>query len=361
MTLVSAENLARSLFRRMSEAKDRRRRRRLEIQVSNEKTSTPTVYFLTPDHPEPSGGIRVIYRHVDILNAAGISSFVLHHRPGFRCEWFEHETRVTDIASATLRGGDLLVVPEVDIDLLLQLPRGTRHVIFNQNSHLTWKRPVHQVARLYAANPGLAGIITVSRHNQEMLGWAFGETLIRRIHLGIDPALFHPGSEPSRQRIAYMPRRGREDARQVLEMLEARGILDGWEVVPLDRLTHSQVADRLRTTRVFLAFTHQEGFGLPPAEAMACGNYVIGNHGFAGREFFRPEFSAPIESGDILGFASAVERAILAERHQPGWCRDRGLEASRFVLSEYSPAREREDVTNIYSELLLKDAAVERV
>jgi len=360
MTLVSAENLARSLFRKMSEAKDRHRRSRLALQVSSRKTSSPIVYFLTPDHPEPAGGIRVIYRHVDILNSAGIPAFVLHHRPGFRCRWFEHQTRVTDIAGATLDRGDLLIVPEVDIDLLLQLPAGIRHVIFNQNSHLTWKRPVDEVARLYTANPDLAGIITVSRHNQDMLDWAFGDSLIRRVHLGIDPALFHPGENPDGRRIAYMPRRGREDARQVMEMLKARGILDGWEIMPLDKLSHTQVADRLRTTRIFLAFTHQEGFGLPPAEAMACGNYVIGNHGFAGREFFRPAFSAPIESGDILGFAHAIENAILKEREQPGWCRERGLEASRFILSEYTPAREREDVRAIYSELLQQSRGTER-
>ena len=79
-------------------------------------------------------------------------------------------------------------------------------------------------------------------------------------------------------------------------------------------LTHAQVAERLRASRIYLAFTHQEGFGLPAAEAMACGNYVIGNHGQAGREFFDSAFSMPIETGNMLGFARAVEAAVENER-----------------------------------------------
>lgn len=149
-----------------------------------------------------------------------------------------------------------------------------------------------------------------------------------------------------------MPRRGRDDARQVLQLLRGRGVLEGWEVVPFDGLSHAEVAEQLRTTRIFLAFTHQEGFGLPAAEAMACGNYVIGNHGFAGREFFRHSYSKAIEAGDIMGFVRAVEEALSREKLDPGWCAARGRLASKFIQAHYSLAREREDVTTIYREFL---------
>ena len=60
---------------------------------------------------------------------------------------------------------------------------------------------------------------------------------------------------------------------------------------------------------------------MPAAEAMACGSYVIGNHGQGGREFFLPEFSTAIEAGDTLAFARAVEegklRRILREFERP--------------------------------------------
>jgi glycosyltransferase involved in cell wall biosynthesis len=341
----------------MVDVRERYRRRQVLLPFGAGVSPKPTIYFLTPDHDVPSGGIRVIYRHVDLLNAAGIAAFVLHRAPGFRCSWFEHETKVTDFDSAVIRRGDLLVVSELDVDLLAQLPPAIRYVVFNQNSHLTWKRAPDDMVRLYSSHPGLAGVVTVSSHNREMLACAFRGSPVQRVHLGIDPALFHPGKGARVPRIGYMPRRGRADARQVLHILRGRGVLEGWEVVPFDGLSHSEVAEQLRTTRIFLAFTHQEGFGLPAAEAMACGNYVIGNHGFAGREFFRPAFSAPVEAGDVMGFVRAVEETITKEREAPGWCEDRGAAASRFILDEYAPAREQHDVARIYTEFLGVKAA----
>lgn len=317
----------------------------------------PTIYFLTPDHDRPSGGIRVIYRQVDILNAAGIRAFVVHQRRGFRCSWFRNATPVIDVASAGMGTRDLLVVSEVDGDLLGRLLPGTRHVIFNQNSHLTWRHGGAALPRHYSTNPDLVGALTVSEHNAEMLRYAFPRLAVHRVHLGIDASLFHADDRPKPRRITYMPRRGGDDAHQVLELLRGRGVLDGWEVLPLDGLSHEEVAAELRTSRIFLAFTYQEGFGLPAAEAMACGNHVIGYHGFGGREFFRPEFSAPVPLGDVLGFAEAVEAALGCERADPHWCRSRGEAAAGFILDQYSQAREAEEVAAIYSKLLARDGS----
>ena len=52
------------------------------------------IYFGCPDKDYPVGGIRAIYRHVDILNRNGLEAFVLHRLALFRCTWFENETRV---------------------------------------------------------------------------------------------------------------------------------------------------------------------------------------------------------------------------------------------------------------------------
>src|SRR6476469_3158805 len=93
-------------------------RSRIVIPTTPQWASRPSVYFLTPDFDEPSGGIRVIYRHVDILNAAGIPAAVLHQRKGFRCRWFENDTRVTSVAESAVSPSDLLVVGELDVDLL---------------------------------------------------------------------------------------------------------------------------------------------------------------------------------------------------------------------------------------------------
>jgi hypothetical protein len=346
---VSAQAAARALYKKITRVLDERQRQRLVIRTSREPTPEPTIYFLTPDYMHPAGGVRVIYRHVDILNANGQSAVVLHHRSGFRCTWFENETRVMNLDNANVCDGDLIVLPEMDGDILMRLPTGTKHVIFNQNAHLTWQRASGTDLRAHVARPDLAGILTVSDHNKALLRHAFPAcATVERLHVGIDTNLFCPAEDDPPARIAFMSRRGGVEARQVLELLYARGVLDGWEVVALDGLAHEAVAHHLQSARLFLAFTHQEGFGLPAAEAMACGNYVVGVAGFGGEEFFLPTFSAPIKSGDILAFAQAVETAVVEERVQPGWCRRRGMLAAKFIRETYSLGREESDVVSFY-------------
>ena len=341
-----------NFLRKIIHAVNERQHARLIVPVTNESSPTPTVYFLTPDFDVPCGGILVIYRHVDLLNAAGIRAFVLHQRRKFRCTWFANDTQVIDVTTARVGPEDLLVVTESDVSLVCEKSLGARHVVFNQSISLTWRRDAVRVARHYTESTDLAGVVTVSDYCLDLLSYAFEGVAIHRVHLGIDSSLFHPGDFPRDRRIAYMPRKGGKEAENLLHLLRGRGVLNDWEIVPLDGLTHAEVAKQLRTTKIFLSFSYQEGFGLPSVEAMACGNYVVGYHGFGGREFFLSEFSAPIKTGDILSFACAVEDAIVRERSDSSWCLNRGREASAFVLANYSLERECNEVVNIYSKLM---------
>lgn len=309
------------------------------------------MYFCTPDIDYPTGGIRVTYRHADLLNEAGIPAYVLHARRGFRCTWFENRTRVLTSREAVIGPDDLVVVSEVGASVLRRLPPGFRFVVFNQNPFLTW---TFREARpdSYLRSPDLAAIFTVSDHAREMLAYAAPGASVRRFHNSINPRLFYPGAPRRPRRIAYMPRRGREEAHQVLSLLRARGALEGWAVQTIDRLSERAVGEQLRSTAVFFSFTYQEGFGLPAAEAMACGAYVIGFHGFAGREFLLPEFSTPVEPGDVLGFAQEFERVQACEARVPGWCEERGRAAAGFIADHYSPSRERDEVVSTYSDVL---------
>jgi glycosyltransferase involved in cell wall biosynthesis len=338
-------------LRRVVEAR-RNWQNRVTVTSGRERSAKPTIYFLTPDFQAPAGGIAVIYRHVDILNRAGIDAFVLHQRRGFRCNWFDNKTAIRYVDDTRVLQGDLLVVAELNANVLTKLSPGISHVVFNQNAHLTWKQGGDVARHVYLGSPDLAGVLTVSRHNTEMLSYAFPGCKIARVHLSIDPQIFRPGSGSRPKRIAYMPRRGHDDALQVLQLLKGARIPVDWEIVALSGLSHEQVADALRQCRIFMAFTRHEGFGLPAAEAMACGCYVVGNHGLGGAEFFKTEFSSTVESGDILGFARAVEQAVSNEQSEPGWCQQRGQNAAEFIRSEYSPEREVSDVVSTYTAML---------
>lgn len=346
-----------AVYRRAKEAAEKRRNPPLKIPVTD-KRGRSTVYFLTPDYNEPAGGIKVIYRHVDILNKAGIDAAILHQRKGFRCSWFNNDTRVTDVSSSAVGPDDVLVVSELHVDNLIGLPPGIRHVVLNQSGYRTWAHRGDLVEKYYSSSPDLLGIIVVSEHSTQMLEFTFPDRPIRRVYNGIDAEVYHPSTGPKRRQITCFPRRGEEDLDVVVRMLRARGALQDWEVLPLQGLSQEDWLDRLRSSRITLVLSSWEGFGLPPAEAMACGNYVIGYHAFGGREFMRPEFSCPVDVGDVMAVASAVERTVANDSRDEDWCVSRGMQASAFILQQYSVERERESVVAAYSDLLAgRDAA----
>jgi hypothetical protein len=341
----------RDALRRVASGRELRRRTPAEVKYDSDSPGTGTVYYLCPDDDKPSGGIRVIYRHVDLLNAAGRDAVVLHERPGFRVGWFRNETRVLAAKDVTLGREDLLVVPEYYGPGLDALPAGCRKVVFNQNAYSTFARvPFAQTGpgAPYAGAPGIEALLTVSRDNAALLRHAFPGLPVHVARVVVDERVFHPGAVPAGRRIGYMPRRRAEEQEQLLHILRGRGVLDGWELLPIDGMSEAETAEALRGCAVFLSFSEREGFGLPPAEAMASGAFVVGFTGLGGRDFFDPAFCAPITEADLLAFAVAVEEAL---QRDPGSLSSAGLAASKHVLSQYHEEGLREDLLGFYDGL----------
>jgi glycosyltransferase involved in cell wall biosynthesis len=304
--------------------------------------SLPHVFFVCPDTDVPSGGIRVIYRHVAHLNAAGLPASVVHRAPGFRPTWFDTAgVPVTHTEALTPTRADLLVIPEIYGPDLARIGPGVPKAVFNQNAYNTFLgyTPDPADRRTPYTHPEVAGAVVVSDDNAAYLRHGFPGLAVHRVVNAIDPALFAPA--PKRRRIAFMPRKNAEQALQVLNLLKFRGALDGVEVLALDGMSEEQVAAALRETLVFLSFGHPEGFGLPAAEAMACGCAVAGYHGYGGREFLTAEHAFPVDAGDIVGFARTVEDLLARD---PADLQAAGARAAAFVAARYSPQRERESV-----------------
>src|SRR5580658_9805550 len=57
-------------------------------------TRQPAIYVICPDWNRPSGGIKQLYRHVDILNRNGMRAFILHKQKGFRLDCFSHSAKI---------------------------------------------------------------------------------------------------------------------------------------------------------------------------------------------------------------------------------------------------------------------------
>jgi hypothetical protein len=349
-TLTDAARVA----RRALAARWRGAERVPRLRVDPGSASPPTVWMICPDWDKPAGGIRVQYRAVDSLNEAGIPAAIVHRRAGFACSWFAHETRIVPAADVVVGRRDVIVVPEVYGPSIADLPDGVRQVIFNQNAYLTLDSLSAGLAATapYLDNADLAAVVVVSQDSAEVLAHAFPGAPIRRLHLGLDPTVHHPPAQPAPCRIAYMPRRRADEAAQVIRLLGLRGVLDRWELVAIDGCTETEVADHLRSSRIFLSFSEREGFGLPPCEALACGCLVVGFDGFSGREFFRPPFAESIEDGDVVGFARAAERLTRRIEEDPEATAASAAAGSHFVRRCYSRPTEKQDLIDIFGPLL---------
>jgi glycosyltransferase involved in cell wall biosynthesis len=350
---VSLLGPARRAAKAALRAREARWHRPPQLVVDERPTANPTIYYLTPDAAGPSGGVKVIYRHVDTLNALGRPAAVLHGKAGFRCTWFDNATRVVAATETKLHPDDILVVPEYYGPGLDRIPAGPAIVIFNQRAYTTFDLvPYDETGpgAPYAGLVGLKAMLAVSEDNVDLLRFAFPDLPVRLARQVIDPSVFHPGAATGR-RIAFTTTRRGGEREALLHILRSRGTLAGWELVPIQGRTERQMADILRTSPLFLSFSEKEGFGLPPAEAMACGAYVIGYTGMAGRDFFDSSVSSPVADGDLLAFARAVEEAIARYDKDPETLAAFGREASRRVLSRYSADGLRADLGSFYASL----------
>ena len=293
--MSSVQATAKHILGIVDERKQARARKLPYFRVVPEsgRAGPSAVYYLCPDTDVPTGGVRVIYRHVDMLNSIGIPAAVIHHRSGFACTWFNHQTKIMAVAEIALSPADILVVPEFYGSSLHEFPVGPRLIIFNQNTYRTFTSLGAATAwRRYADIQGLAAIMVVSRDNEEYARYAFPAARVARIRNSVDGQIFHPTTAAGR-RVGIMPRRRSADCQQVLELLKIRGCLDDWDIVRIDGRPEKETAEALQSCSIFLSFSEQEGFGMPPAEAMACGCYVVGFTGLAGREFFNRISASP--------------------------------------------------------------------
>jgi glycosyltransferase involved in cell wall biosynthesis len=336
------------------QATDLKWRQPPRFNVQARQTTKPTAYYLSPEPSSHAGGIRVIYRHVDCLNSMGISAAVVHATAGFRATWFANETRVLAPAQVALGPDDVLVMPEYYAPGRGRLPDEARIVIFNQGAYHTFDRipfATTEPGAPYADIKRLVALLTVSEDSAELLRYAFPAIPLHIARPVIDRALFHPADERPARRIAYMTHRRAQEREQLLHLLRARGVLDGWELAPIHRRTEHETAEILRGSAIFLGFSEREGFGLPPAEAMASGCYVVGYTGMGGREFFDSAYCTPVPDEDLLAFARAVEQACTAYDTDPDAFTKIGRMASEQILSRYSEEMLRSDLPAFYAAL----------
>jgi len=318
------------------------------------ENNAPKIYYYSPDINTPSGGIKILYQHVDILNKHVFSAFILHRTPGFRCTWFENTTPVIYLNQLVrIDSTDCLVIPERHLYIVNQM-RGMKKIIFNQGCYNTfdcgYSLDKNDLITPYHDKEIIA-VLVVSDDSKQYLSYVFPELKVVRVHNAIDFKIFSY-QENKKPVISFMTGKNEKDILQVINILKFRKALDNFEIVPIYNKTEKQVSQILKESIIFLSFVYQEGFSLPAAEAMACGCVVIGYHGMGGREFFKSDFSYSIPDSDIIMFVKTVENLIELYKRDKNILIEKGKLASQYILNNYSIEKQEKDVVQFWNTIL---------
>jgi len=312
------------------------------------------IFYYCGNNRAPTGGHKIIYRHVEILCDLGFDAAVFHPRAGFRYDEISHSPPVVSVSDMGLTRGDVMVLPEDGGPGLRKCAPGLRKVLFNQNAYRSFRSFGDLKGELPPyLDPEFVATLAVSEDNRRYLEYAFPGLECRRIHVSLDFSRFSlvPASR-KRNQIAFMTRKNGPDVAQVLQIMRSRKALTNWRLTPIENQDEVGVARIMGEAKIFLAFGYPEGISLSNLEAMARGCRVIGYSGMGCREYFVEDLCVEVPMGDIIAFVRAVE-AEMARFDAGSPTLLASLEtAARYVQERYSPQAERADLLDVFRGLL---------
>lgn len=238
------------------------------------------IYYFCPDQKIKSSGIRLLYRHVQLLNKNGIRAAILHTQEGF----YREDLPAVPIAA-------LCALPPFFSDDIVVIPEGFPVFMeFFKNSPLRCVVIALSWAYIYSTlsekidwrNYNIECVLTNSLFTKEFVSWAMALPTHYFV-TGIDSTLYYR-SEKS-LRIVYIERKKDQcdELRKALYSHDPRNMeLFTWE--GLEGLNESEYAAKVRGSTLFLNLSHAEGFPLTMLEAMQAETIVAGYNGVGGQK-----------------------------------------------------------------------------
>ncbi len=313
------------------------------------------IYYYCFDHNRPTGGIKQIYRHVDILRRHGYEAFVLHDTPGARATWFENTTPVVDREAFARQhdpAADFVVVPEDLGAGAFDFPG--RKVVFNQNvwygfAAFGWSLP----PRYPYLDPEVVAALAVSEHNLEYLRFAYPRLHVLRVRYGVDSTRFVPRPLAEKKRAIACANKAPQELYALLHLLQSRarqGLnrLRDYDWVLLQGKSEAGVAALLNDCQLLVFLSTAEGLPLTPLEAMLSGCLVAAYGAGPQQEYLPTQFR--FGPHDLLGMARWIE--ALADLSAPQLAEWQAVaDAGRTAALSYSLEREEESVLAAWSRI----------
>jgi hypothetical protein len=264
------------------------------------------IVYLSWPATEISGGIKLCFRHVEVLREAGIDAVVATpggERPG----WFETQTPLIDV-SAVRQGEDVLVFPENHHAMLRAFtPWPNAKLVFCQNQFMVFRGLGD--CEDYAAF-GVSGILCEGCHVAAFCRRRFPKLPIATVSVVVNHDLFHFQREKKLQ-IAFAPRKRPLEAAFIRDLFRSdHPDLRDIPWIEISGASEGQVAGILRETALYLSLCRFEACPLSILEALASGCVAVGFTGFGAREFTTARNGFWVAEDDCVACADALAQAV---------------------------------------------------
>jgi hypothetical protein len=239
------------------------------------------IVYLSWPAQEVTGGIKMVFRHVEGLCAADLPACVATvdaRRP----DWFRTTAPLVRLNELRL-GTDILVFPENNHTMLRDFTTWKNpKVVFCQNQFMAYRGVG---GRRDYSDYGVHDVICPGQETASFCRRRFPGQRLHIVRYPIDPALFFP-RKPKVVQVAYMPRKRSMEASFIQDLFRSDN--PAFRSVPwveVAGMDESEVARVLGESAVYLSLCRFEAVSLSALEALASGCIVAGFTGFGGRDY----------------------------------------------------------------------------
>lgn len=296
----------------------------------------------------PSGGIKVMLEHVEILRAAGFDAFAYTKNQEQRPTAFEIDVPfLTGAIGITPR--DVIIRPETYSarDLEAASKGGLWQAIFAQN-HYYCRHSLGQ-ARHYG-DLGVRDVFCASRRIKRFLEENHIAQDVPVVPCAIEAT--PPLVSGKIEQIVAMPRKRpleHDFIRHIFTLRHPHLADIPW--ITIENLPHREVLETLSRSTIFLSLQRFEGFGLPALEAMAAGCLVVGFAGDGGWDYADSTNGLWVQDDALEAAADALEAAVTGLRGAQPSTRAM-IEAGKATAARQGPEPRRLALIDYFEKLL---------
>jgi hypothetical protein len=317
------------------------------------------IFYLCPDHAEPSWGVGLLHWHVALLRAAGFEACVVHEHAPFRPSWCEVDVPVRHLDTLAEAPGpaDTLVVPEVLAAHPFAQGSVARRVVFVQAAFL--------VQRGLAGAPDLRALgyedaLAVLPHVAQVVERFYGvrATLVPPFAAPYFFTAGAAGAAPAAERerrVVLVSKAGYRALgfpdEEIVAALLGRGLAahPEWSLEILVGRSHRQVAELFGRSMFLVNVNTMESFNATVPEAMAAGCVPFCYEAIGGRDVVVDRQNAMVFANhDAFRLTEELLDWIehFAQRREP---LERLRAGGRATAASFTPAATSEALVRFFS------------